>query len=151
MPNPLNGLVLSPCLSRFVNRHGNEAHIWSRTRDTRTVTAWKEVTWGARFMATWWRPGLCTSASVLKNTLLLWTRVTLCCWASKSSGQREEPRDSLWRSSIFNSYLAHLTLIKKHSGLKGATTWISKNKIIKPFWFIKIKDTLKGDTFSTRQ
>lgn len=46
-------------------------------------------------------------------------------------------------ASVFNSYLAHLTIIHKHSGLKGATTWISKNKMIKPFWFIKIKDTLK--------
>lgn len=110
-------------------------------------------------MATWWMSELRTSAPVLKKKNTLGHSFIPCTAALDQSPpalltrrvhrvQRE--RDPPL-ASVFNSYLAHLTIIYKHSGLKGATTWISKNKMIKPFWFIKIKDTLKGDTFSTRQ
>lgn len=142
--------------------HSNEAYICSRTRDTHTHTQWES---GRRWIGEQvsWQHGLGQNCALLPQSwkthlvtvsypaLLLWARVQLCCWPSKNTESRER---STWPPLVLidlQQFLAHLTIINKHSGLKGATTWISKNKTIKPFWFIKIKDTLKGDTFSTRQ
>lgn len=124
--------------------HSTEAHTGSRTRDT--DSEWRRWT-GERL--SWQRGGGQNCARLhqswkKKNTL---GHSFKPCTAALDPASPQSPP----LASVFNSYLAHLTIIHKHSGLKGATTWISKNKMIKPFWFIKIKDTLKGDTFSTRQ